>query len=278
MKALPIALALISTVCAQDTIHRAFPGANSIEVDNVYGSIHVTGYSGSDIQLDARRTIVADDAERAEAAKRDVKLDLTQSGGDARAYVDGPFRCHCDEERRSFRDRNNVREHGRGYKVVYDFDIKAPAGTSLYLSTINEGRIRVAETSGDFDLENINGGIEMKDVAGSGRVYALNGDVKVSFVKNPERNSYFGSLNGAVDAWFQPDLSADGRIKTFNGSVYTDFPVASLPLAPAAAERRDGKFVYRSNRFQGVRFGKGGPEYKFENFNGNITIRNRGQQ
>ena len=39
----------------------------------------------------------------------------------------------------------------------------------------------------------------------------------------------------------------------------------------------DGKFVYRGNEFQGIRIGSGGPEYKFENFNGDIRIRNRGQ-
>jgi hypothetical protein len=42
-------------------------------------------------------------------------------------------------------------------------------------------------------------------------------------------------------------------------------------------ERKDGRFVYRASGFQGVRIGRGGPELKFENFNGDIRIRNRGK-
>jgi hypothetical protein len=262
----------------QESVHKTFAGAKSIEIDNVYGSIHVSGYDGAEIQLDAHKTLTADNTERAEAAKRDVKLDITQSGESVRVYVDGPFRCHC-EDRPSFRSRNNMNEHGRrGYKVVYDFDLKVPRGTALYLGTVNEGRINVEKTAGDFDIENINGGVQMDEIGGSGRVYALNGKVAVTFARNPERNSYFGSLNGAVDVWFQPNLSADARVKTFNGGIYTDFPVTYLPAAAGTGERKNGKFVYRNNEFQGVRIGNGGPEYKFENFNGDIRIRNRGQK
>src|SRR6266567_2308457 len=218
----------------QETVHKTFAGAKSIEVDNVFGSIHVSGYDGAEIQLDARKSLTADDAERAEAAKREVKLDLTQSGDAVRVYVDGPFRCHC-EDRSSFRSRNNMNEHGRrGYKVVYDFDVKVPRGTAVYLATINEGSIGVEKTTGDFDVENINGGVQMDEIGGSGRVYALNGKVAVTFARNPERNSYFGSLNGAVDVYFQPNLNADARVKTFNGGIYTDFAVSYLPAVASA--------------------------------------------
>jgi len=261
----------------QELVHRTFSGAKSIEVDNVFGSIQVTGYDGAGIELDARRTVTADNAEREEAARRDVKLDITQPADAVRVYVDGPFRCHC-EDRPSFRSRNNMSEHGRrGYKVVYDFEIRVPRNTALYLATVNQGQIRTEKTAGDFDIENINGGVEMDDIAGSGRVYALNGKVSVTFVKNPERSSYFGSLNGAVEVWFQPNLSADVRVKTFNGAIYTDFPVIYLPASAGTTERRDGKFLYRSNDFQGIRIGNGGPEFKLENFNGEIIIRNRGK-
>lgn len=267
---------MVPSIAQEDTVHRTFT-AKSLEVDNVNGSIHVTGYAGAAIELDARRTITAEDAERAEAARREVKLDITQPGEEVRVYVDGPFRCHC-EERPSFRSRNNMREHGRrGYSVTYDFEIKVPQDTALYLATVNHGQIRVEKTAGDYDIENINGGIEMDDIAGSGRVYALNGKVAVTFLKNPERNSYFGSLNGLVEVWFQPNLSADARVKTFNGGIYTDYPVTYLPIAAGTAERINGKFVYRSNEFQGIRIGNGGPELKFENFNGEIRIRNRGK-
>jgi hypothetical protein len=114
-------------------------------------------------------------------------------------------------------------------------------------------------------------------LSGSGKVYALNGKVTVTFRGNPRSTSSFGSLNGEVRVSFQPDLNADLRFKTFNGAVYTDYQVTYLPLPAAAAERHGTKYVYKSNEWQAVRVGRGGPELSFDAFNGNIRILNRGQ-
>ena len=48
------------------------------------GYIHVTGYNGSEIQMVAEKTIEAESAERLDAAKREVKLDVSQ----IRRYAD----------------------------------------------------------------------------------------------------------------------------------------------------------------------------------------------
>lgn len=270
------AMAWSAEVEEHEKIHKTFSGAKSIEIDNVNGSIQVEAWNGPDIQADIEKTLRADDADRAEAAKREVKLDVSQAGGDVKLYVDGPFRCHCDDG--GFRSRNNMNEwRHRGYRVDFDYRISVPAGTKLYLSTINHGSIKVANTAGDFDVENVNGGIEMLEIAGSGRVHAINGRVNVLFARNPERESSFGSLNGGVDIAFQPDLNADARVKTMNGGIYTDFPVTYLPVVAATPQRRDGKFVYRSNEFTGVRIGRGGPELKFDTLNGSIRIIKRGK-
>ena len=271
-----VACAYAAEVEQHETIHKSFAGAKSIEVDNVNGGIQVVAWSGPDIQADIEKTVRADDADRAEAAKREVKLDISENGGEVKLYVDGPFRCHCNEG--GFRSRNNMHQSRHpGYRVDYEFQLKVPAGTKVYLSTVNHGGIKLSNTSGDFDVENINGGIEMVEISGSGRVHAINGKVNVVFAKNPVGPSSFGSLNGAVDIAFQPGLSADASVKTFNGGIFTDFPVTYLPRTAGAGQRQNGKFVYRSNEFTGIRIGGGGPEYKFETLNGNIRIVNRGK-
>src|SRR5207253_1160247 len=183
IRSLTVAVLLVGCALADveehETIHKTFSDAKSIEIDNVNGSIQVTAANGPDLQTDIEKTLRADDADRAEAAKREVKLDISEAGGDVKLYVDGPFRCHCNDT--GFRSRNNMNEsRRRGYRVDYDFQIKVPPGTKVYLSTINHGGIKVSGTSGDFDVENINGGIEMLEISGSGRVYALNGKVNVT--------------------------------------------------------------------------------------------------
>ena len=273
-----LALAPLLAGAETETIRKTFtfPDAAAprrMEVDNVNGNIRVTGHAGANLEVTVSKSIHADSPADAEEAKRDVKLDMSQTANVVRLYVDGPFRCNCRD------GESGTRRHGRErYQVKFDFEINVPPGVALDLRTVNDGEIRVNGTSGDFDVDNVNGGVEMLEIAGSGRVHALNGKVKVVFARNPAANSFFGSLNGDVDIAFRPNLSADVRVKTFNGGVFTDFPVESLPTQQAAPERKDGKFVYRSNEFKGLRIGRGGPEYKFDAFNGNIHILNRGQQ
>ena len=107
-----------------------------------------------------------------------------------------------------------------------------PRETGLRLKTVNGKDIEIEKTSGKFNVENINGGVRMRDVAGAGRVYALNGKVRVWFAQNPTADCYFGSLNGNVEVFFRPGLAANARLKTFNGKAYSDFPVSYLPADP----------------------------------------------
>jgi len=57
--------------------------------------------------------------------------------------------------------------------------------------------------------------------------------------------------------------------------VYSDFPVTYLPATPAVREQTQGKYVFKSDRFFGVRAGKGGPEIKMDTLNGDILIKKR---
>lgn len=277
MKTVWILIGAVSLACgldeeAKETIRKTFPAAAHLEVDNVHGFIHVSGSGGSEIQVVAEKRIEAESKERLDAAQREVKLDISQTGDTLTLYVDGPFRCHCDDGRFGVNENRH-----RGYRVIYDFEIKVPAATALRLGTVNGGDIRVENTTGDFDLSNVNRGIEVTDVAGAGSVHTVNGAISVKFAKNPTSNCSFRTVNGTIDASFRPNLNANVRVKTFNGRAYTDFDVTTLPPLAPVTERRDGKFIYRSDNFTGMRIGNGGPEFKFDTLNGSIRIINRGQ-
>jgi DUF4097 and DUF4098 domain-containing protein YvlB len=103
----------------------------------------------------------------------------------------------------------------------------------------------------------------------------VNGGVKVLYARNPTGPTSFKSVNGSLDISFRAGLNADVKMKTLNGGLYTDFDVSAMPVAMNAAENRDGKLVWRSNRMTGVRIGRGGPELQFETLNGNVMIKNR---
>ncbi len=244
---------------------KSFPmtaGARRLIVDGVNDQIEVTGYNGNDVQVVVDERWRADSAEFLAEAKRDIRLDMSEQGGIVKLYVDGPFR-----------NRNGYRNHGeQHYRVSFDFQVKVPMDAFLELRTVNGGSIKVNGSDGDFDIHNVNGGIEMRDLTGSGFVQTVNGGIKVGFRQNPRKECSFKSVNGAIDAEFQPALSADMQMKTFNGQMFTDFEVSTLPSVIPAGEVEGRKHIYRSDRFTRVRAGSGGPEFKFETLNGTIRI------
>jgi hypothetical protein len=256
----------------KETIRRTFDaavgsGGRKLLVDNIHGFIHVTGTSGSQVQVSIEKHIYADSNEAMAEAKRDVKMDMSQQGNFVRLYEDGPFR--------SANGTNYRGDNYYGYRVVFDFEVQVPYDTELVLKGVNHGDIQVKKTTGDYDIHGLNGGIDMEDVSGSGLVSTLNGKVKVTFNRNPSKATQFKTLNGSVDVYFQNGLNADLKFKKLNGGIYTDFEVAALPQTAAAGDSVDGKFVYRSNRQTTGRAGKGGPELSFDTLNGSIRLHSR---
>ena len=237
-------------------------------VDNLNGGIEVESHDADRVEVVARRTNRAWSTEKLEEAKREVQLDIEAEPGLVRLYVNGPQRG------RNGRPRDYGVGH-YGYQVTFDFTLRVPRHAEVGLRTVNGGEIRVTGVHGGYDVENVNGGIEMLDVGGAGRVYALNGEVHVRFARNPADESYFGSLNGDVEIEFRRDLAAELRLKTFNGDVYSDFEVRAAAAEAPEREERDGKTIYRAGQSFGVRVGGGGPRLEFDAFNGDIRIVNR---
>jgi hypothetical protein len=232
----------------RETFQRNLSAATTLEVDNVNGFVHVTGDSGNTVRVDGEKIIRAQVAEAMERAKSEVTLDITDSNGVARLYVNGPF-------------RNGGHEH-RNYQVIYNLTIRVPQSIALRLKSVN-GEIRAAGTSGQFDLSAVNGAIDATDISGSGSVGTVNGKQTISFRANPQAATRFHTVNGSIDLTFQPNLAADVRVSTLNGSVYSAFEESSPPAQTEWHPRR------RSAQFK---IGGGGPELSFETLNGSIRI------
>ena len=234
-------------------------------LDNIWGAITLEGYGGSEVRMLAYKTIKAKDQSRLEWARKEVTLDVTEEGNIIDLYVDGPFRCRDEEG-------NHINWRNPGYYVQYDFEIKVPQKVNLYLRTVNKGDILVSNVDGEFDIKNVNGKIDLKNVAGAGDAHTVNGWVKVNFTRNPGSDCSFHTINGDLEIFFPKTPSAEFRLKTFNGDAYSDFPVEYLPFNPGKGERKEGKYVFKSSRFVGVKSGQGGPEIKLDTFNGDIIL------
>ncbi|MFN8059820.1 MAG: hypothetical protein U0Q12_11735 [Vicinamibacterales bacterium] len=251
-----------------DTTKRtlSFAGATDrrLEVDNVSGSIHVVGVAGlASAELVAKRTVKADSRERADAAKKEVTLEIKE-GATVSVYVDGPFRRE--------RHRSWWSDDDRGYEVRYDLELRVPVETSVAARTVNDGQVLVEEVSGRFDASNVNGKVTLTGMGGAGRAVTVNGGVDVQFRRVPSGECQFKTVNGDVVVRVPADFAADLTVKTLNGEVYSDFDVTTRPR-DAVTDTRRGRRIVRAGNAMALRVGSGGPAMSFETLNGDIQIR-----
>jgi DUF4097 and DUF4098 domain-containing protein YvlB len=251
----------------KDTINKVFQFTSpekekTVKVDNVFGSITVIGSKTTEARLEAKKFLRADSQDDLLKAEREVKLSMVEKDNQLELYVDGPFRC---------RD-GSVNWSDHDYTVTYDFELQVPEQSSLILKTVNDGDILVKNVKGDFTVRNVNGRIELQDIAGLVSCKTVNGGIRAAFREDPIAACAFTTVNGDLDVSFSPKLAADFQLKTFNGEIYTDYPATYLPGKSGTERSEKGRYIYRSNRFQGVRIGAGGPEIRMETINGDIVI------
>lgn len=253
---------------ASRTINKTYELAADarVVVDNVFGSIEVVGSSDNRVELRVVETIQADDEQALERARQEVELLIEHSGSLLDLFVDGPFRDRDDRRQWSRRHRRLP------YRVSYDFELRVPHGVDFELRTVTEGEVRVDGVRGDFDVSNVNGGIEMHGLGGSGNVRTVNGPIVLAFVASPGADSEFSTVNGNVDVTFPSDLSADLQLETQFGELWSDFEVQSLSIEPIVRKTKGGKTVIKREGTV-VRVALGGPQLSFETLNGDVLIR-----
>ncbi|HET9269724.1 MAG TPA: hypothetical protein VFO31_16220 [Vicinamibacterales bacterium] len=245
-------------------------GVHTLDVRTLNGSIQVTGDSGSDVRLEAVTRVQADDDAALRNGLQEVKLEAQASGDTVAVTVRDDGRNTCGEQRP---DRDPAWWDRRRYSSSTDLTLQVPRNVRVRLCTVNGGTVTVSGITGDFDVSNVNGGVKLADMAGSGRAHTVNGRIDADFAASPRNESQFKTVNGTISATFPRDLAADLHLKTFNGGLFTDFDTTPLPVAAQRVERSERpRYVYRRRGFTNVRVGAGGPVLTFDTLNGDVRI------
>jgi Putative adhesin len=247
-----------------ETIHKTFKVAagenvSKLITDQMNGFIHVTGGTGSEIQVTVEKRMRADSKSDLENARKEVKLEMTQEGNSVKLYEDSP-------------DRHDGSWH-RHYSVTFECEVQVPSGATLDLLTMN-GAIEVKNSTGDYKVKTMNGKVEMDEIGGNGTLETMNGSVHVAFARNPTKESSFHTMNGSIDLYFHSDPDADFNLETMHGGVYADFDVTTLPTT-VKGEISGNRFVYRADGKMKVRAGKGGPQISLHTMNGAIRLHSK---
>lgn len=232
-----------------------------LEVGLVSGSIAVEPHSGNEVVVEAVGE--GDDEQHA-------RRPASASGG-MRRLPNRSLGLVVEEE------GNKVSVAMGGIPREVTLRIQVPRQTSVSLSTVNDGDIRVQGLEGDLELNNVNGGIVAKEVAGSVVAHTTNGDVKVTMTRVDAKAALsFVTFNGDVDVTLPAGSHGDLRMRSDNGEIYTDFDV-QLSTQPARVDQKRTGGKYRLEVEQDVRglIGGGGPEIQLRTFNGDIYLRKR---
>jgi hypothetical protein len=252
---------------------------NALIVANIFGSITVEGYSGSTVSVEVEKTISGKTESRFEKGMADIQLGILNQADTIILYVKGTGSSFGKQKKNHSNDTGgwgyDWQDCGRndlefGYKMT--FKIKVPVNTNLMLSTINDGDVTVTNINAKVSAHNINGAIHLTGISQAAIANTINGDVDVTYNKNPDSNCRFYTLNGDINANFKKGLSSRVAFKSFNGEFYTNVPeLESLPVEVEKTKTDTGvKYTVNGNQYQA---GKGGALLDFETFNGNVYLR-----
>jgi hypothetical protein len=267
MRPLVCALILILSIAAPAAPRTAGEGGQKIsvpltdpgrpatlKVSTIHGSITVEGYAGREVSIETS-------GEEPEGRPR-------RGAEGMRRIPNRGSGLAVDE------DANVVRVETTNPARGGDIHIQVPFHTSLHLSAVNGGKIRVSGVEGEIELSHVNGTIEARDVAGSVVAHTTNGNVKVVLKRVVlDKPMAFSTLNGDVDVTFPADLKANVHIRSDRGEIYSDFEIAASGRAVTRETRKEGKrHIEVEQEMQGA-IGGGGPDILFKTFNGDIFIR-----
>ncbi len=260
-----------------------------IEAELMRGSITVKGYEGKDVIVEAKvrekslsGKSAQQEAEEAEeeseekeaviAGKAVQKKSAEKAAGMKRISGAATTGLEVEEE------DNVVSIQTGAWKNAVDLTIQVPYSADLKLGSNNEGDITVENVSGEIEVNNLNGSNHLKNVSGTVIADTLNGEVNVVLTKvTPDKPMSFSTMNGDIDVTFPADFKANVKMKSERGDVYSDFDIVLKPGLPKVEEGKKEGGKFRVN-FEKSIFGTingGGPEFKFNTFNGDIYIRKK---
>ena len=240
----------VSAATLEEKIDRTFdvqPGGKVV-LSNTNGHIKVTSWDQPRVRIQALKRIKGD-SESVKEGMSKLRVDISQRNGDiivdtkyprdnGMGFIDFLFGDHIDA---------NV-----------EYDVTVPRTTNLNLDNVN-GAIEVSDVAGDLKLETTNGRIAAERCAGSMDIETTNGGIEAELTRvTPGKTLSFETTNGRITLTLPKALAANIDAATTNGGIDSDIPIAT---------QRVGR-SYVQGSING-----GGPALRMRTTNGGIQIK-----
>lgn len=254
---------------------------NVFYLANISGHVTVEGYDGDQIILEAERNLYAKTNSRLDRAKEEIGLGVIDRVDTIIVYMKGPCGNFSNQQHWGNREKNkhwnyNWQNCKYDYDFKINFTIKVPRNQNIYLSTVNNGDIKVSNVRGKLDIHNVNGAISLEKVSGETYAHTINGDVDLDYTQAPGQESYYYTLNGDINAYYPKGLRADLTFKTYNGDFYTNIDkVEHQPMRLKQKSTKEEGVSFKVDATSVISVGGGGTLLAFETFNGDVYIKEK---
>ena len=217
-----------------------------IEIKGINGELNAMPATGNTVRVTATRSGFRSDPNEVEI----VVVEHADGVTICAVYPsrgDQPNECVPEDGGRN-RTRNN--------DVKVEFDVSVPAGVRFAGRMVN-GTIRADNLTADVTARTVNGSVRLS-TAQAASAKTVNGSIRASFGgASWNGEATFETVNGSVTVEVPEAANADIEIRTTNGRITTD-----LPIATTRSSRR---------RVEGT-LGDGGPTLRLKTVNGSITL------
>ena len=245
------AVLLAGRAWASDTLTQEFhqtyalSADGRVELDNINGAVHITGWDRNDVQVDAVKR-----------AHRQERLD------EAKIIVNA--HTNSISIRTEYPGHNNTFNWGdENNPASVEYTLHVPRKVRLDEIKLVNGELDIAQVSGEVHASSVNGRVEAHDLTGRTDISSVNGRTEVTFRQLPKSSTKISSVNGSLLVTIPSDANAEVHASTVNGGISSDFGLTA---------RKSGMV----GRNMDGRLGSGGSELDLSNVNGRIELRHAG--
>jgi DUF4097 and DUF4098 domain-containing protein YvlB len=205
-----------------------------VSLDNVNGSVEITGWNRNEVQIDAVKT--ASDQQKL----NDIKIEVNGSGNSV-------------EIETKFAKKVNNNPGG----VTYTLHV--PQNARIDKINLVNGSMTVQKLTGEITADLVNGKVQASELTGTADLATVNGTIDANYSSlTSVREIKLKSVNGSIDLKLPPSPNADVEASTVNGGISTDFPLQVT-----------GHWVGKN--MTGT-LGSGGVHIELNNVNGSIHV------
>ena len=243
------------------------PNKLLLMVNNVYGSIDVEPSTTGKVELALEIKVRANSQKLLDQAKKDLKLGEYFGQDSIIFYTKAPFIRDCDGPPPF---KGGWWNDQPDYDFSYEYTLKVPANSNIYLKTVNDGEIGIKNMSGEISAKNVNGGLNIIGAKKLVQANTVNGDIDIEFASVPKESIDFKTVNGDFNLNFPSSLASKVYFDTMNGEMYSAFDYSDLsPLV----EKSDKGSRFKISSKTGIEIGAGGPTLSFKSINGDVYLR-----